>query len=109
MNVLHGRVIEISYHGHRSRTETYRWADAAVLSLLIAAGTALVLTQAWPPDDGAVSFPLVVTVVANVFATLLGSIALLTLQWPLVVTLIVATLCWIAATALFRGILNEYA
>ncbi|MFF4821169.1 hypothetical protein ACFY2K_42070 [Kitasatospora sp. NPDC001309] len=108
VTVLHGEVIEIGYHGHRSQTETYPWADAAVLSLLIAAGTALVLTQGWPLDDGVVPFVLAVTVVANVLATLLGSIALLTLQWPLVVTLIVAALCWIAATALFRGILNEF-
>ncbi|MFF2078470.1 hypothetical protein ACFVXG_27400 [Kitasatospora sp. NPDC058162] len=105
LKVLHGKVFELDFHGHRSQTETAPWASCALIGGLIAGGLVLLLTDPRRRQALDELFMAVVMAVVVVGLTLLAAMSLVSFQWPLVITLVVAAVCWAGVGALCRIIL----
>ncbi|MFH8383153.1 hypothetical protein ACH4E7_19745 [Kitasatospora sp. NPDC018058] len=106
--VFRGRVSELSHHGHRAENQITPWLTALKVALLVGFGsalTALGLTwwrsgaQAGPAAAGAL-FVSAVSAVLSFF----GSLILVSVQWPLAVTLGIPVLGWLVMTAVSAAV-----
>ncbi|MEU1283357.1 hypothetical protein [Kitasatospora sp. NPDC005856] len=93
-----GRVVEVSYQGHRSPIIDTPWHTHLKLALLVGAGTALVVfTLLRGHRDG-----WIVPATACLFLfffTFIGGVILVTVHWSSAVTLVLAIVGWLAFTA----------
>ncbi|GAB7184027.1 hypothetical protein ATKI12_3858 [Kitasatospora sp. Ki12] len=106
LKVWNGRVIEVSWHGHRATVRSTPVLTSFELALLIGAGTALTAYGlAWPRDT-ALAVP-VLGASWTAGAAMLGSFLFTTTLWPLPISLSVPLLGWLIATAVTTAAARE--
>ncbi|MFE7532511.1 hypothetical protein ACFU7Y_43485 [Kitasatospora sp. NPDC057542] len=91
--VFRGRVSEVSYDGHRSRTPNTPWLTSLKVALLVGLGAALTAHGLTRWRSGAELGPAAIGAAIVLFSHI-GSLVLMTAQWPLAVTLGIAVLGW---------------
>jgi hypothetical protein len=107
LKILKGKVFELSYHGHRSQPPNTPYLATAEFSGLIAVG--LVMVAAGLVGDIEYMVGLALAYIAGItIATGTGSIFLITFQWPLIVTLSVAVVCWLIVAVITYTTFEEF-
>ncbi|MCG6494126.1 hypothetical protein [Kitasatospora sp. A2-31] len=98
LSVFRGRVVELSYRGHRAEDMITPWLTAFKVALLAGLGSALTAQGAawWRSGLQALPFGIAVFVVFSAFFV---ALLLMSAQWPLAVTLGVPALGWLVLTA----------
>ncbi|WP_030231662.1 hypothetical protein [Streptomyces sp. NRRL S-350] len=101
--VWRGRVVVVSYHGHRADNPSTYWLTSLKVALLVGLGSALTAYGVTLPRGGAVGSPAMGAAFVVVFA-FFGSLLFLSTQWPFAVTLGVPVLAWVLMTAAVTAI-----
>ncbi|MBD0689605.1 hypothetical protein [Streptomyces sp. CBMA123] len=107
LRILHGKVFELSFQGHRSRPENTPYLTIFEFSGLIGVGMIMIIGGLF----GDLEFMLFISLGYSAGATLLtafGSLLLISLQWPLLVTLPIAVTCWLIAAAISHSAFKEF-
>ncbi|MFG3229043.1 hypothetical protein ACGF07_30255 [Kitasatospora sp. NPDC048194] len=99
LKILRGRVFELSYHGHRSQPPNTPYLEIIEFSALIGVGLVMVVASLFGDFEFTVALSLMYSVGVWI-ATAVGSVFLITVQWPLIVTLAVGVACWLFAAYL---------
>ncbi|MGW1179230.1 caspase, EACC1-associated type [Kitasatospora sp. NPDC002543] len=97
LTLWNGRVVEVSHQGHLSPVDHISWLRTVELSLLVGAGTALLLGGLLRSRRGEWFAP-VGSCAALAYVTFIGSMILLSVQWASVVTIALAVVGWLAFT-----------
>ncbi|MFD8702838.1 hypothetical protein ACFV1W_09510 [Kitasatospora sp. NPDC059648] len=108
LKVLRGKVIEVSYHGHRAKPLHMPWLKWIESSALIGAGLALVLTGMYLEEIDVLASMLLASGAAAAVATAVGSAVLITIQWPLIVTLVIGVAFWLLAAYVCVRTLEDF-
>ncbi|MFI9366590.1 hypothetical protein ACIG5E_36905 [Kitasatospora sp. NPDC053057] len=108
LKVLRGKVLEVSYHGHRAKPMNLPWLKWIEFSALIGAGVALVLTAMYLDEVDVMASMLLASGVVAAVATAIGSAVLITIQWPLIVTLVIGIALWLLAAYAGLRTLEEF-
>lgn len=108
LKILHGKVFELGYRGHRSQPPNTPYLSVAGFSALIAVGMITTVAGLAGRD---LEFMLVVALIYTVgtaFATGIGSLLLIAFGWPLYVTLPVAVGCWLLVALISRNAFEDF-
>ncbi|MEU8927762.1 hypothetical protein AB0D10_43825 [Kitasatospora sp. NPDC048545] len=106
LTIWNGRVVEVSWHGHRAPTRDIPALAALKLAGLIGAASAvLVHGLAWPRLGAAAVAPAAGFVIA--VSAFLGSVMLFAAQWPMIITLGVPVLGWLFVVVIGTSIAHE--
>ncbi|MFJ9777024.1 hypothetical protein ACIRVF_38315 [Kitasatospora sp. NPDC101157] len=97
LKILRGKVLEVSYHGHRARALNFPWLKWIEFSVVIGAGVALVLAGGYLDELVQLVGMLAVTAAVTAVATAIGAAVLITVQWPLVISLAIGAALWLLA------------
>ncbi|MFF2149020.1 hypothetical protein [Kitasatospora sp. NPDC058190] len=107
LKILKGKVFELSYHGHRARPPYAPYLAIAEFSGLIAVGLVMIVTGMVGDIEYLVGMALGYAAGITI-ATGIGSIFLITIQWPLIVTLGVAVVCWLIVAVITYTTFEEF-
>ncbi|MFC5664851.1 hypothetical protein ACFP3U_17915 [Kitasatospora misakiensis] len=96
--IFRGRVVELSYHGHRAENPITPWLTSFKVALLAGLGTLLTAHGLTWWRSGANSVP-VVAGGFTAFVSFFGALVLMSTQWALALTLGLSVLGWLLLTA----------
>ncbi|MFB7618342.1 hypothetical protein [Kitasatospora sp. NPDC056181] len=106
LRIWNGRLVEVSWHGHRASPPDIPWLSSFKLALLVGAGSALVVCGLAWPRGSAQAVPVIAAFWIALFS-FLGSFFLCLAQWPFAVTLAVPVLGWLFVTTISTSVARE--
>ncbi|MFD5461790.1 hypothetical protein ACFWIQ_03050 [Kitasatospora sp. NPDC127059] len=107
LKILHGKVFELSYHGHRYQPVSTPYLTIAGFSAMIGFGMIMMVAGGLADLEFMAALALAYAVGASI-ATVIGSMLLISLQWPLFVTLPISVLCWLIVAAITRSTFEQF-
>ncbi|MFB7126535.1 hypothetical protein [Kitasatospora sp. NPDC056273] len=107
LTLWRGRVVELSHQGHRSTVQSTPWLTALKLALLVGTGTVLAVYGLLLRRLVSWALPLAVLPFLVLF-TVLGSIILITAQWPFALTIALPLIGWLVLTAITATMSWDY-
>ncbi|MFE7589227.1 hypothetical protein ACFU6K_07470 [Kitasatospora sp. NPDC057512] len=107
LTLWRGRVVELSHQGHRSAVQSTPWLTALKLALLVGTGTVLAVYGLLLRRLASWALPVAVLPFLILF-TVIGSITLITAQWPFALTLAIPLIGWLLLAAITTTMSWDY-